>query len=153
MAKLIEENLRACTAAMRSGEFPQSTSRLRNNNDPQCDQPSGWCCLGVICEVFRRKTGRGTWVLSADSKFYFFELDGEEYQTHLPMPVWEWLGGSGAPTEKVSTSRSGSEVNPSLGFAPGRLEPSRWASDWNDVAGASLAAIADAFEAKYLGES
>jgi hypothetical protein len=39
-------------AALRSGEFEQAKGSLRDDD--------GYCCLGVLCELYRRKKG-GEW--------------------------------------------------------------------------------------------
>ena len=36
-------------ADLRSGKFPQTTTVLRNGN--------GYCCLGVLCDLYSRETG------------------------------------------------------------------------------------------------
>lgn len=41
-------------AALRSGEFEQGRSQLRKGNT--------FCCLGVLCELYRRTTGDGEWL-------------------------------------------------------------------------------------------
>lgn len=38
-------------AALRSGEYAQSTGSLRG--------PEGFCCLGVLCEISKQETGFG----------------------------------------------------------------------------------------------
>lgn len=40
--------------ALRSGEFEQGRSQLRRGNT--------FCCLGVLCELYRRTTGNGEWL-------------------------------------------------------------------------------------------
>lgn len=40
--------------ALRSGEFMQGRGGLRT-------EAGHYCCLGVLCEVFRRTTGKGEW--------------------------------------------------------------------------------------------
>lgn len=40
-------------AALRSGEFKQGQGKLRTGDT--------FCCLGVLCELYRRTTGDGVW--------------------------------------------------------------------------------------------
>lgn len=47
------ELLTKAIAAMRSGEFRQCRDDLRDGN--------AFCAVGLICEVYRRETGRGEW--------------------------------------------------------------------------------------------
>jgi len=49
ITKLKPEIKQLWTAALRSGEFKQTTGMLRNDG--------GMCCLGVLCELHRRATG------------------------------------------------------------------------------------------------
>jgi hypothetical protein len=136
MTQINEENLRACTAAMRSGEFPQSQHRLRNENEPRSEIPAGWCCLGIVCEVFHRATGRGEWVLSDNGSFWKFMLDGGQFVNYLPPQVRDWVG---LP-----------EYNPEIGEYESTHGPVTFAAAWND-SGIPLDKIADAFEATFLG--
>lgn len=57
-------------AALRSGEYAQGRNKLKNNND-------SYCCLGVLCDVYQKETGKGNW---NDGTFY----DGEEIGTGVP---------------------------------------------------------------------
>lgn len=143
MTVLNPERLALVTTALRSGEFPQGRCRLRNNNEPQTDPPSGWCCLGVICEVYRRETGRGEWRLTHNGKYYEFWLDGDAYSDYLPIPVWEWLGGSEADSRAPKRN-----VNPLLRSRMFGEAGASTASGWNDQ-GALFAEIATAFEEVY----
>jgi hypothetical protein len=48
-----KERVQALVDALRSGEFPQTTGKLRDE--------TGYCCLGVACEVYRRDLNKGEW--------------------------------------------------------------------------------------------
>lgn len=39
--------------ALRSGDYKQTSGQLRDHN--------GYCCLGVLCELYREETKRGGW--------------------------------------------------------------------------------------------
>ena len=67
--------------ALRSGDFGQTKVRLR---EPGKDN---MCCLGVACEVYRRETGKGSWI---DGEFE--DSTGLLSQTSLPAGVQDWLG-------------------------------------------------------------
>lgn len=41
-------------AALRSGNYSQGKFRLRNTNDE-------FCCLGVLCDIFSKQGGVGSW--------------------------------------------------------------------------------------------
>lgn len=40
-------------AALRSGDYTQTQGRLRRDG--------GFCCLGVLCDLYRQETGKGAW--------------------------------------------------------------------------------------------
>lgn len=71
-------------AALRSGEFKQATGRLRRSD-------TGYCCLGVLCEIYRRKTGNGKWVQEHDEwKFVTGPGKSDSDVALLPEPVARW---------------------------------------------------------------
>jgi hypothetical protein len=69
--------------ALRSGKFPQAQTALRV---VEHHEVVGYCCLGVLCEVYRRSTKHGKWIYST------FNIDGLESMSQLPDPVREWAG-------------------------------------------------------------
>ena len=68
--------------ALRSGEFGQARGRLR---EPGTDN---MCCLGVACEVYRRETGKGSWI----DGVVFEDGTGVKSEQMLPAGVQDWLG-------------------------------------------------------------
>lgn len=92
-------------AALRSGEFKQAREALMNNAYEDGDYVGiGYCCLGVLCEVFKRETGLGGWLRddedgslgTEDTKFVVDEeLDaayGADTNIQPPPAVAEWAG-------------------------------------------------------------
>lgn len=76
-------------AALRSGEFYQAHGALKRGNS--------YCCLGVMCEIFRRETGKGEWITREASPLIresdAFVIDGDlTFPSTLPPAVREWLG-------------------------------------------------------------
>lgn len=71
--------------ALRGGEFKQASGMLsRIDANDLC---VGYCCLGVLCEVFRRETQRGEW----DSLGWFVLTKNEEEATaYPPISVQKW---------------------------------------------------------------
>lgn len=63
--------------ALRSGEYKQTTENLRDIN--------GFCCLGVLCDLYAKERGTD-WVQLIDS----YELYGEIQL--LPLSVQKWAG-------------------------------------------------------------
>jgi hypothetical protein len=73
-------------AALRSGEFKQGTMRLRKDD---C-----FCCLGVLCELFRaEKPDASKWEQNGDRME--FHASGVFSSALLPDPVWRWAGLDG----------------------------------------------------------
>lgn len=68
------------TAALRSGAFKQGHYRLRSLEDR-------FCCLGVLCELYRLETGRGEWVNGT-----FIDETGDSSQFAIPAGVRAWAG-------------------------------------------------------------
>lgn len=77
------------TAALRSGEYQQTTDSLRSELE---DGQKGFCCLGVLCDL----SGLGTWELYSGAWHYTIRAeDGsvvERSDTELPALVREWSG-------------------------------------------------------------
>lgn len=95
--------------ALRSGEFTQVHGNLRRLIDPVApfgQEEWGFCCLGVLCELYRQETARG-------------EFSGRSFSTPTtpdapgfpliyastcfpPDPVKEWAGISQADCEMLA---------------------------------------------------
>lgn len=67
-------------AALRSGEYIQGSGGLRRGNT--------YCCLGVLCDIYHKVTGNGTWTEKQFGSYYSFEL----ISTYLPVSVIKWAG-------------------------------------------------------------
>jgi hypothetical protein len=70
-------------AALRSGEYKQGRSKLRDEHD-------NYCCLGVLCDL-AAKHGVGMWKLT-DQADYTFNVGRDLSATSLPKAVREWAG-------------------------------------------------------------
>ncbi len=68
--------------ALRSGEYRQTKERLRDRDD-------GFCCLGVLCDLYDRSHGGTGWGEPAvnDTEICFLGHDVD-----LPVQVAEWAG-------------------------------------------------------------
>lgn len=91
--------------ALESGEFRQETEVLRADYG----EGYGYCCLGVLCEVYRRETGDGEW------DDLIFKGDGYASECALPVPVAEWAGISTNPT--LDEHYSATQLNDQMGFS------------------------------------
>lgn len=80
MAKSIYRQRREeLTAALRSGDYGQTQGGLRDGNR--------FCCLGVACDVYHRKTYKGSWEVDDSFRIY-----GWINNINLPDPVASWYG-------------------------------------------------------------
>lgn len=50
--------------ALRSGEYKQTKKRLKDCN--------GYCCLGVLCDIYKKETGLGEWIKDESLSGYEF---------------------------------------------------------------------------------
>ena len=66
-------------SALRSGKYKQGTGRLRDSDDQ-------FCCLGVLCDLHRRETGKGRW---RDETY----IAGDDFHHEItPNAVAAWAG-------------------------------------------------------------
>lgn len=67
--------------ALRSGVYKQGSGVLRSTNER-------YCCLGVLCEIYKEETGDGEWIAGqpGDTGMYTF-LGSRGY---LPAAVQNW---------------------------------------------------------------
>ena len=72
--------------ALRSGEYNQATGKLKT--------PQGFCCLGVLTELYAKETNQD-WILQSsdpenivDEDYYTFEQTDD----FLPQSVRKWAG-------------------------------------------------------------
>ena len=75
--------------ALRSGKYKQSAHHLRDLK--------GFDFFGVLCDVYKKETGKGVWVLttkgdSSSKSLYAFTLESDRAHTYLLPEVVEWCG-------------------------------------------------------------
>lgn len=68
--------------ALRSGDYHQGHSVLRKGDT--------YCCLGVLCDLYLKQTGEGSWEPSGDT--YSFVVGDDEVGAFLPEAVKNWAG-------------------------------------------------------------
>jgi hypothetical protein len=72
--------------ALRSGEYQQTQRRLHDEN--------GFCCLGVLCDLYGKENNVEWEHSSYNNNAYMFQ----DMATILPLSVVEWSGvGEGNP--------------------------------------------------------
>lgn len=71
--------------ALRSGRFKQAHDSLRTED--------GFCCLGVLCDLYRQETKRGEWRDDIENGFVFHpSARAKSADTTLPPSVMRWAG-------------------------------------------------------------
>lgn len=76
-----QERRERWAAALESGDYAQSQNALRDQ--------SGFCCLGVACDLYSKEVG-GEWErLPEDSEYEYEFMDISE---QMPARVMRWLG-------------------------------------------------------------
>lgn len=79
--------------ALCSGKYQQTTLRLKK----ETMNGEEFCCLGVLCDLYNKETGKGKWVKHLHCNDYGFLVDedlGNNWAewTQLPGVVAEWAG-------------------------------------------------------------
>jgi hypothetical protein len=67
-------------AALKSGEYKQTQYALHDNE--------GFCCLGVLCDLYSKEFSEVTWEFDDKLKMYVFQRE----RTELPSCVSVWAG-------------------------------------------------------------
>lgn len=96
-------------SALRSGEYAQTKELLRDDG--------GYCCLGVLCDLHRRRTNAGAWSGSAYCILHTAD-DGSE--TVLPDGVQQWAGVRGDPMDE-RTGEFFTRLNDDLAYSFAQL--------------------------------
>jgi hypothetical protein len=78
--------------ALRSGEYSQTQEQLKDHH--------GYCCLGVLCDLYSRANENGLWI-EEENLFHFETFEGEYEYTILPVSVSEWAGLGGVDNPVV----------------------------------------------------
>lgn len=82
--------------ALRSGEYEQTNEKLRaviDTNPGGLKLSRGFCCLGVLCNLFAAEHTDAKWEMDVSHSGAYFNPgndDGED--EHLPDLVREWAG-------------------------------------------------------------
>lgn len=97
--------------ALRSGKYNQGRCFLRLNGD--------YCCLGVLCDVYQKQTGKGEW-----RDRVFFDGAGDDSSGYLPRAVQEWAGlsVSNPLLGRMLTAAELNDSGKSFEFIAGRIE-------------------------------
>jgi hypothetical protein len=83
--------------ALRSGEYQQTTSKLKLGNS--------FCCLGVLTDLYNKETGKGSWKELSCVTIFASDDDYTEEYMHLPREVQKWAGLPKSPSVRYSEAR------------------------------------------------
>ena len=128
----MNRQMRLWMDALRSGKYEQGKGALRRDGK--------FCCLGVLCDVYRKETGDGMWVdgYGNGNSFntgYFNTGYGGHFVAFPPLEVYNWLG--------IDYIDIGNIQDP--------LRRSIDPIEANDTFGWTFDQIADALERRYAG--
>jgi len=74
--------------ALESGDYPQGTCALNRDDS--------FCCLGVLCDIYKQKTRRGKWVPlyvytgEREGNVKGFQTPSGTHLEHVPPEVTKW---------------------------------------------------------------
>jgi hypothetical protein len=108
----MNKNMRKWIKALRSGEYKQGCGALRPSKDK-------FCCLGVLCDVYRKESKQGGWVTPGDGvPMAFCATDASRpVRGGLPGLVVEWVGGLSARDEKYLSMKNDTFGEGGLSFS------------------------------------
>jgi hypothetical protein len=69
-------------SALRSGEYTQARWNLQTEQ--------GFCCLGVLCDLYAKETGTEWEVTTTEDDEPFTYYNFDEHSNHLPVSVMKW---------------------------------------------------------------
>tara|TARA_R100001244_G_scaffold129809_1_gene101482 strand:- start:471 stop:851 length:381 start_codon:yes stop_codon:yes gene_type:complete len=72
-------------SALKSGNYRQGQNQLKVEGKK--NSRVRYCCLGVLCNIYKKDTGKGKWERAS-----FIDTDGEYEQSELPGEVALWAG-------------------------------------------------------------
>ena len=93
-ATKLSKNVIKWLEALRSGKYKQAKGVLKSSD-------GGYCCLGVVCELYRKTRKKG--FIHWDDEGFFHVGDRNSRLT-LPVPVMNWLGLNSHRGEVTSTN-------------------------------------------------
>jgi len=93
--------------ALRNGDYEQGKGTLKKDDK--------FCCLGVLCDIYQKETGKGEWLEQKNDeghKYYcdFFKTDSGECKSDvLPPDVIKWANVEG--DNPIITDKNGNTNN------------------------------------------
>lgn len=148
MTDVITDRLETALEDLQTPGLVQGRGVLRRK---LADGSDAWCCLGRLCEVYRKETGRGTWTLVGADNQNHYTFDSEVTDKGspdigsmlLPEAVQEFFGFSSGNPELVARTFTDTHGDTGTFMV---------AAGWNDH-GATFAEIVSAFRDKYITQA
>lgn len=84
---------RAWIRALLSKKYPQGRNALRSEGE--------YCCMGVLCDLYRKSTGKGRWIKKVGSGDAF-KIGTHSRTGTLPTVVSNWAGLRGDCDPKLT---------------------------------------------------
>lgn len=81
---MIESVKQLWLKALRSGKYKQGRNNLRTEDE--------FCCLGVLCDLYQKETGQGSWEEDIAERKRFLDGTGDDSLKVLPAGVKDWAG-------------------------------------------------------------
>lgn len=133
--------------ALRSGEYQKTTHALHTTG--------GYCCLGVLCELYRKEHGESRWVPHPGSETLEFDTavgicvgqgmaDTDKDLAILPRAVKQWAG-MGSRDGSLPEGHGESIVWDRKGYGP-TIKPAETLAELNDDGDRTFVQIADIIE-------
>jgi hypothetical protein len=145
MSEVNREVITKWVEALESGEYPQTTGRLQRTGPGYSDQPIGYCCLGVLCEIAAENGITYKEIPSLDDHPTGVALFGGD-DLLPPNSVKEWAGlDSANPLLTVEVPTYDYDLEREV-----LVEGDHQLSELNDEYGWTFAEIAAELRKKYL---
>lgn len=74
---------------LRSGKYSQARGELRKDKK---GGGSSYCCLGLLCNIHQRMTGKGHWERRPNGSWYYVVGQNDASNGVLPRGVAQWAG-------------------------------------------------------------
>lgn len=68
--------------ALIGGDYPQAKRQLKVGDS--------FCCIGVLCDLYKKETGKGKWVTLYDDAYGFVAGKAVLESNYIPQEVREW---------------------------------------------------------------
>lgn len=118
-------------AALRSGEYQQIDGSLHKDQQ-------GFCCLGVLCDLYHKETGRGAWetdtqLCEGERRTYTFKENQDSNTSFLITTVQNWafdpnstiLTGAGALKDGIKGEQGQLTTLAEINDAPDKFDFNR----------------------------